>query len=38
MLYPNRIPIIVQKVPNSAVPEIDKNKFLITRDVTGKFF
>lgn len=35
MFYPDRIPIIVEKVPNSEIPEMDKSKFLITRDVTG---
>ena len=36
--YPNRIPIIVEKVQFSKIKDIDKNKFLVPNDMTlGQF-
>lgn len=36
--YPNRIPIIVEKVIKSDIPDIDKKKFLVPVDLTlGQF-
>lgn len=38
--YPNRVPIILERSPNcrSSVPDIDKHKFLVPRDITiGQF-
>lgn len=36
--YPDRIPVIVEMVPNSQVPVIPKNKFLVPNDMTvGQF-
>jgi GABA(A) receptor-associated protein len=32
--YPDRIPIIVQPVPNTDVPDIDKKKYLVPKDIT----
>jgi len=32
--YPNRIPVIVEKVEGSDVPEIEKKKFLVPDDIT----
>ena len=36
--YPDRIPIIVQKAPGSDLPEIDKRKYLVPRDLTCSQF
>jgi len=33
-MYPDRLPIIVEKAPNSQVPEITKKKFLAPSDMT----
>jgi GABA(A) receptor-associated protein len=36
--YPDRIPIIVEKYEKSDIPDIDKTKFLVPRDLTmGQF-
>jgi GABA(A) receptor-associated protein len=36
--YPDRIPIIVEKINNSKAPMIDKNKYLVPCDLTvGQF-
>ena len=36
--YPDRIPIIVEKVHNSDITEIDKKKYLVPADLTmGQF-
>jgi GABA(A) receptor-associated protein len=36
--YPNRIPVIVEKVFASQITEIDKKKYLVPRDLTvGQF-
>jgi GABA(A) receptor-associated protein len=36
--YTDRIPVIVEKVPNADVPNIDKQKFLVPCDLTmGQF-
>jgi len=36
--YPDRIPVIVEKVEKSNAPEIDKKKYLVPSDITvGKF-
>lgn len=36
--YPDRIPIIVEKLSNSRAPDIDKNKYLVPSDLTiGQF-
>lgn len=36
--YPDRIPIIVQNIPDSLLPEIDKKKYLAPKDLTiGQF-
>eukprot|EP00178_Gracilaria_changii_P007619 TRINITY_DN23998_c0_g1_i1.p1 TRINITY_DN23998_c0_g1~~TRINITY_DN23998_c0_g1_i1.p1 ORF type:complete len:117 (-),score=13.52 TRINITY_DN23998_c0_g1_i1:67-417(-) len=36
--YPDRIPVIVERAPNSDAPEIDKKKYLVPSDITvGKF-
>ena len=36
--YPERIPIIVEKVEGSDICDIDKNKFLVPKDLTlGQF-
>jgi len=32
--YPDRIPVIVEKVPNSAIKDIDKKKFLVPSDIS----
>lgn len=32
--YPQRIPVIVERAPNSHVPSIDKQKFLVPNDIT----
>ncbi|XP_065913963.1 gamma-aminobutyric acid receptor-associated protein-like 2 [Dysidea avara] len=32
--YPDRVPIIVQKVPSSTLPDIEKGKFLQPDDLT----
>ena len=32
--YPDKIPVIVQKVLNTDIPDIDKNKFLVPSDLT----
>ncbi|CAN8025108.1 unnamed protein product [Ixodes persulcatus] len=32
--YPHRIPVIVERAPNSHVPSIDKQKFLVPSDIT----
>ena len=36
--YPDRIPIIVEKINNSSAPNIDKHKYLVPKDLTiGQF-
>ncbi len=36
--YPDRVPIIVEKVANSDITEIDKKKYLVPADLTmGQF-
>ncbi|VDP83657.1 unnamed protein product [Echinostoma caproni] len=32
--YPNRIPVVVERHPNSQVTDIDKHKFLVPDDIT----
>lgn len=32
--YPDRVPVIVEKVPNSNIQEIDKRKFLVPADIS----
>ena len=32
--YPDRVPIIVEKNPNSDVPDIDKKKYLVPHDLS----
>jgi len=32
--YPDRIPVVVERVPNSQIPEIDKRKFLGPNDIS----
>lgn len=32
--YPDRIPVIVERGPNSDIPDIDKSKFLVPHDLT----
>jgi len=32
--YPDRIPVVVEKVSNSSIPDIDKRKFLVPSDLT----
>ena len=32
--YPNRIPVIVEKVKTSKLQDIDKSKFLVPKDLT----
>ena len=34
--YPDRIPIIIEKDPNSQVKEIDRTKFLVPNDLTAQ--
>jgi len=34
--YPDRIPIIIEKDPNSQIKEIDRNKFLVPNDLTAQ--
>ena len=33
--YPDRIPVVVEKVSSSSIPDIDKRKFLVPSDLTG---
>ena len=36
--YPTKVPIIVEKMKNSTIPELDKSKFLVPADLTvGQF-
>lgn len=36
--YPDRIPIIIEKSANSTVPDINKNKYLVPKEITiGQF-
>lgn len=36
--YPDRIPVIVEKSKNSNLPDLDKHKFLVPRNLTiGQF-
>ena len=36
--YPDRIPVVVQQIENSSLNKIDKNKYLVPRDLTvGQF-
>ncbi|CAK9297922.1 unnamed protein product [Gordionus sp. m RMFG-2023] len=32
--YPDRIPIIIEKIPYSDVPEIDRHKYLVPQDIS----
>ena len=32
--HPNKVPVIVERAPSSAVPNIDKNKYLVPGDLT----
>ena len=34
--YPDRIPIIIEKDPNSQIKEIDRTKFLVPNDLTAQ--
>jgi len=36
--YPDRIPVIAEKAPNSSIADIDKKKYLVPADLTmGQF-
>ena len=36
--YPDRVPVIVEKSKNSNIPDIDKKKFLVPKDISvGQF-
>lgn len=36
--FPDRVPIIVEKIPKSELPELDKHKYLVPSDLTvGQF-
>lgn len=32
--YPDRIPVVVEKAPNSQIQDIDKRKFLVPNDIS----
>jgi len=32
--YPDRIPVVVEKAPNSQIADIDKRKFLVPNDIS----
>ena len=32
--YPDRIPVVIEKAPNTLIPDIDKRKFLVPSDLT----
>lgn len=32
--YPDRVPVIVEKVPDSQIDQIDKRKYLVPNDIT----
>ena len=36
--YPNRLPIICEKAPNSDIPSIQKTKYLVPSDITANQF
>lgn len=36
--YPDRIPVICERAFNSSVPQVDKRKFLVPRDITAGQF
>ena len=36
--YPDRIPVIVEKEQPCSIPDIDKNKFLVPKDLTVSQF
>ena len=36
--YPNRLPIICEKAPNSDIPTIQKTKYLVPSDMTASQF
>ena len=36
--YPDRIPVIVEKVQSSNMPDIDKHKYLVPKDLTVSQF
>ena len=36
--YPNRLPIICEKAPNSDIPSIQKTKYLVPSDMTASQF
>lgn len=37
--YPDRVPVIVEKAPNTRHPPLDKKKFLVPNDLTvGQFY
>lgn len=36
--YPDRIPVIVEKASSSDIPEIDKHKYLVPKDLTVSQF
>lgn len=37
--YPDRIPVIVEKAPNSNLKDLDKKKYLVPSDLTiGQFY
>jgi GABA(A) receptor-associated protein len=36
--YPDRIPVIIEKNPKNDIPDIDKHKYLVPKDLTvGQF-
>ncbi|KAI0984167.1 hypothetical protein GJ496_009606 [Pomphorhynchus laevis] len=32
--FPDRVPVIVEKLPNSNIPKMDKKKFLVPADIS----
>lgn len=37
--YPDRVPVIVEKIPNSKVADLDKKKYLVPSNLTlGQFY
>lgn len=36
--YPDRVPVVVEKNPQSDIPEMDKKKFLVPADLTTSQF
>ncbi|KAF8047041.1 hypothetical protein N665_3246s0003 [Sinapis alba] len=36
--YPDRVPVIIEKYSNADLPDMDKNKYLVPRDMTVGHF